>query len=382
MKKVITLFLSLIIVLTCICCSSKPNSVEDDAILTEPEMTTEPVPTKQIDVSIEPEATTDDTESSSMTLPLDLTGLWIQENRDESSYMVATVRNDGKIGVFFILEGDEEPWTYWVGTYDSPTSSDEVYSWISNNTYDGNGLFASSDETKEFTYDNGKLSYPITIQGESGFITLIRGDWDESKVDDSIFTAEKASKLEFKDIEIIDSGWYLYSKEWLYCYVVLHNPNENLAVEFPSVRVTARDESGVLLGTEDLVLSIIYPEQDFVYGTQAFSVDEIPSTVEFEMLTPDDYNITNINKLDDFKPLEVINVGTRSDKIVGEVKNPNDYNIDSAIVVAVCKDSNKNVVGIEFDFINDVKADSTTPFSINIKLDKSTDTIECYANQW
>ena len=36
--------------------------------------------------------------------PLDLTGQWIQENADASNYMAATIRDDGRIGVFFIME--------------------------------------------------------------------------------------------------------------------------------------------------------------------------------------------------------------------------------------------------------------------------------------
>ena len=83
--------------------------------------------------------------------PLDLTGQWIQENADASNYMAATIREDGRIGVFFIMENFDGPQIYWVGTYEAPQDNAEEYSWVSENTFGGNALLSSSDETKEFT---------------------------------------------------------------------------------------------------------------------------------------------------------------------------------------------------------------------------------------
>ena len=95
--------------------------------------------------------------------PLDLTGLWVQENADKS-YMVADIKDDS-IGVFFILEGDDTPWTYWVGTYTAPTDDKNTYDWTSESTYGGNGMLASSEDEKDFSYENGKLQCKVSIQG-------------------------------------------------------------------------------------------------------------------------------------------------------------------------------------------------------------------------
>ena len=119
--------------------------------------------------------------------PLDLRGLWISDERADNTYMVADIRDNGKIGVFFIMEGDKTPWTYWIGTYDAPDKDTKTYSWVSKNTHEGTGLLASPDSEKKFTYDNGILKCPMTVEGRTGELYLIRGEWDNSSVPASVY---------------------------------------------------------------------------------------------------------------------------------------------------------------------------------------------------
>ena len=159
------------------------------------EATTSQLQTKKAESTSVPEQTTVEPKTTQKAVePVNLVGLWVQENGDKNTYMAATIREDGKIGVFFILEGDDTPWTYWVGTYEVPTDGKEEFSWVSKSTYDGNGLMASSDDTKEFTYKDGKITYPITIQGKSGYLSLVPGEWNTSNIPESVFTAEKQKR--------------------------------------------------------------------------------------------------------------------------------------------------------------------------------------------
>ena len=314
--------------------------------------------------------------------PLDLTGQWIQENAEASNYMAATIREDGRIGVFFIMDNFDGPQIYWVGTYEAPQDNAEEYSWISENTFGGNALLSSSDETKEFTYKSGKITYPITIQGKKGTVSLIRGDWDVSKIPESAFTSVKASQVDYKDLEVKDSGWCLKNGQWLYYYVVLHNPNEEIAVNLPGFRITARDANGGLLGTTDQILSVIYPGQDFVFGSQAFEVGSMPDKVDFEILTVDDYKLKSVGGLQEYKPLEVVNANLSSDNILGEINNPNDYDLDQVTLVAICRNAAGELIGVENTYVSDVKANATTPFSGYAYIEGEVASIECYANQW
>ena len=64
--------------------------------------------------------------------------------------------------------------TYWVGSYDAPTTANSEYSWISNNDHEKtkNALLASNDDTKEFTYKNDILSFTASMQGVSKVVEL------------------------------------------------------------------------------------------------------------------------------------------------------------------------------------------------------------------
>ena len=314
--------------------------------------------------------------------PLDLTGQWIQENNNKENYMTAVIRDDGKIGVFFILEGDEKAWTYWVGTYDAPTDSTDEYSWVSKNTYGGSGLLASNADTKSFSYKNGKLSYEVTVSGNTGTFNLVKGNWDTKSIPESAFNTERVSQSDFKSLEITDYGWLIKGEKWVYYYAVLHNPNTDIAVEFPTVRATARDSNGGLLGTDDHTLSVIYPGQDFIFGHQAFSVDEMPAKVEVTALAPDSYKLKKNSLTNTYTPLEVESASLRSGKYLGEVKNPNNYDIDKALITCLGKNASGEVVSIDYGFVDQLKAGSTTPFSVMCLSNAEISSVECYANQW
>lgn len=294
--------------------------------------------------------------------------------------MTATIENEN-IGVFFILEEDDTPWTYWVGTYTAPTDDKDTYSWTSTSTYGGDGLLASSDDSKDFSYKNGKLHCTVSIQGKTKDITFVRGDWDTSNIPDSAFASVNTNTTAVLPLEIIDSGW-LNSNGYLQYYVTLHNPNDTIAVEYPSFRITAKDSSGALLGTEDQVCRIIYPQEELTYAGQAFYVDKDPTTVDFEPLDSDDYNLKNVSALETYLPLKAVNVTVRSNKVVGEINNPNDYKFDTLAVSAIMKDDDGNIVGIFSTFIYDVSANSTTPFEISTSDCDDAETCDVYACQW
>ena len=326
------------------------------------------------------EETTESETTMEAPKPLDLTGLW-KSDVNEGAYMVATVRDDGKIGVFWMFEGDDVPYVYWIGTYEKPGSSVDFYEWISETTYGGQDLLASSDETKKFSYKDEELSFKLTIEGETGIISMKRGDWDDSGVSEDLFNVEKVDKSSYKEIEIKDTEW-IVDDDYLYSVVTLYNPNDSYIVDGPEVRMTARDGEGIVLGTTNLYSGIIYPGQELVFGGLGFSVDEKPDTVEFEMLSTSEYSIKNIKNDDEFIPLEVFNTAVKSDKIVGEIYNPNTYDVGSALVTVVCRNSEGEAVFIDSTFVDEIKSDANTPFSIWYYGVSNIDSVEAYAILW
>lgn len=99
--------------------------------------------------------------------PLDLTGEWKQVNsKSEDSYQAATISGD-EILINWVNDTESTTAIYWAGTYEAPTEATDTYTWdsVNDTSQTKNALLASSDPTKTFTYEDGKLKYELTAMG-------------------------------------------------------------------------------------------------------------------------------------------------------------------------------------------------------------------------
>lgn len=110
--------------------------------------------------------------------PTDLTGVWASENKD-GSYQEATITDDS-IEINWISDDGATKSIYWSGTYTAPTEFVEEYSWTSdrNKEKTDSALLASTDDTKEFTYKNGKISYEVSAMGTTSTVELTQTSKD------------------------------------------------------------------------------------------------------------------------------------------------------------------------------------------------------------
>ncbi|MBQ9647251.1 MAG: hypothetical protein IJV43_02680 [Oscillospiraceae bacterium] len=99
--------------------------------------------------------------------PPDLTGGWIQLSQGEW-FHIATITND-TIEIWWYLPAEDERNLYWSGTFTPPEDGKEPYTWTSANNYTEEELNrsytynrTSREETKEFSYKNGQISYNVT----------------------------------------------------------------------------------------------------------------------------------------------------------------------------------------------------------------------------
>ena len=189
------------------------------------------------------------------------------------------------------------------------------------------------------------------------------------------------------ELEITKAGFSI-SNGYLHYAIVLHNNSEEEAIEFPAYRFTARDKDGGILGTSDQVLNIIYPGQDYMWGGLGCEVSEIPASVEFEVLNPEDDNVKDTSQLlhPEYKPLQVQNVSCREGqfsgyKFLGEVYNLNDYDLSQAVVLVILKDETDAIIGGEISFVDNIKAGNKAVFEIDYDGTSFSD-YELYANSW
>ena len=102
----------------------------------------------------------------------DLTGEWKQSNsRSETDFMTAAI-TDGVLSVDWELGSEDITAVYWAGTFEAPDDGNEPYIWISerDRAATDTAIMASTDDTKEFTYEKGIISFTVSIQGESATV--------------------------------------------------------------------------------------------------------------------------------------------------------------------------------------------------------------------
>ena len=118
--------------------------------------------------------------------PPDLVGGWIQPTENDW-FHIATITDD-TIEVWWYLPSENKKDLYWSGTFTAPTDGREPYVWTSENKFSQQEMDASfyynrtsREETKEFTYKDGKLSYNVTSGHLRLAYTLEKVDADAAK---------------------------------------------------------------------------------------------------------------------------------------------------------------------------------------------------------
>ena len=192
-------------------------------------------------------------------------------------------------------------------------------------------------------------------------------------------------------MEIVEKGYGLVksgNSSYLFYGFLLKNPNEDFGLSFPTIRITAKSADGTILGTDDVVLQDIYPNQTIAAGSQAFSIETAPDIVEFEVLAPEEHNIIKADNMDikDFVPLTVENVNAKKDKygadFLGEVVNNNQTDFESVAVTIIFRDKDGKIVGGYSTYTKSVQANGRLPFKISPSKNLVTDSYEIYAKPW
>lgn len=98
-------------------------------------------------------------------------GTWVQQDSTNLENYMDAVIHDGVIEVTYHLNHEELATPFWVGTFEA---KDGNFSYISrvDRAKLSHAPYASDKETKEFTMENGVLSFPMTFEGATRIIHL------------------------------------------------------------------------------------------------------------------------------------------------------------------------------------------------------------------
>lgn len=195
----------------------------------------------------------------------------------------------------------------------------------------------------------------------------------------------------------IENNEYLVVKEfawfkpgdYLECAIVIHNNSSDMAIEYPTFRVTAYDANNKVLGSEEQTLSVIYPQQDFVCYQLLFEPSSAPAKITVTLVEPDEYNITSASVLEhpQFIPMVgqniSVNTGDLFESVTGEIYNSNDYKFDSAMLTVIFRDADGEIYYAAQDFVDKIPANGSIPFDIDVNVDgKEPATCEVFGYPW
>lgn len=169
-------------------------------------------------------------------------------------------------------------------------------------------------------------------------------------------------------LELVESGYAVkngYDKFYIQYAFIVRNPNAEKGVRFPKVRVTAKNANNEILGTSDIVGNDILPNGMWYSAFQACSTEEEPASVDFELIQPDGSEWVSPALLDYVgEELLVENPVKRNDKIVGEISNPNDYDIDGVAVTVLFRDESGKLLAGETTYTDKITANGKIPFEL------------------
>lgn len=107
----------------------------------------------------------------------DLTGTWKQTNSAAAdSYQEAEISGD-VITINWVTDNGDTKSIYWVGSFAAPKDATTPYKWTStrDQAATDSALLASTDATKDFTFQDDTISYSASALGTTTTIKLKKG---------------------------------------------------------------------------------------------------------------------------------------------------------------------------------------------------------------
>ena len=192
-------------------------------------------------------------------------------------------------------------------------------------------------------------------------------------------------------IELVDSG-YSVGRSGNYVtvnYAVkIHNPNDEYAVMFPTIVITARSADGAILTTDSQILNGIAAGDTVLYGNEVFYEGAVPATVEISVKTENNdytYVLQDGSEYIRQDQLVISNVSEHSGSlyktITGEITNNSSEDLNAVVVIVIFKEKGKMKGGIR-TYLQQLDSGDTVPFEVQNDSDVDYDSYEVYGMQW
>lgn len=306
--------------------------------------------------------------------PPNLTGTWKQVNSNSKDAWQSAIISDNTIEIYWVTNGGDTTMLYWSGTFTAPGSNTKSYTWESVSSIGEKqlpllgALFASNEDTKIFTYENGQITYSVTMYGATQTVRLEKQSDENSSTSSSPDTApadntidpsantnadmaidssqEAAPQKKFdgeKALSQLDVQSYDYQTRWsTYVFLTIKNNSDyNLSI---SADVSFYDEDGNLVGAKsDSQEAVESGYETILYFT---TDDENATSIECQ------YSIKEENRFECVLSDLSYDVSETKDKVILSVTN-NGNEPAEFVEASVLFFNGDSVVDFRQSYIND-----------------------------
>jgi hypothetical protein len=172
--------------------------------------------------------------------------------------------------------------------------------------------------------------------------------------------------------EIAEVGWSSYHSDWepgtfvVRWTAVLQNPHDKHYCEYPTIQITARNETGQVVGTDDHVMHVFPPGARIAWAS-SLETNGPPHSLEITA-RPAAWQATATRPAQfppfGYQGIRFI-VRGRSCSVTGEVTNPYPVYVDQIAITALFRDQRGRLVGGETTFVEGLAAHGTVPFKLD-----------------
>ncbi len=92
-------------------------------------------------------------------------------------------------------------------------------------------------------------------------------------------------------LELVESGWSVSQQGYVSYAFALRNTSTTLQVRYPEVAITGRAKDGSIVFSQTQTLNMAFPNQT-IYDAGQAGQGTAPATVDFVVLNPNEYNVT------------------------------------------------------------------------------------------
>lgn len=306
----------------------------------------------------------------------DLTGVWSEENVNSEDAWMEAVITEGTISIDWVSDGGDTRFVYWVGTFNPEVEGASPQDVVSERNVEetDRALLASSADTKEFTYDDGKLSYSQSTMGVTMTIALEK----QSAGNDN---PSLSSQEEAPAVEIVDSG-FGQEGDYVQGIVVVTNTGEGSVGEFVTASVNFLDAEGGIISTEEQVESFNWVGQELVLPILSSTGQPDVTVASMEPSV----SLSDYGSESGRAPLPVLQATEITPGRFGgytasfEFTNETGEDLESLRVGVVCSDEAGEIIGGNSTYPNLAPAGGTIRVDTDVTVSEQPASCDAYLN--